>query len=200
VADTDVARRAFMQKAVAALARVPALVALLDHLPEDAHEKILMLTERGALSDTALAEFEQALGMATEARAGYKIRGYFPDTGPYRRELYPKHMALIAAGQIHRERCFLAGNRVGKTDLGAYEMTCHLTGLYPHWWNGRRFEHPIEAWAGGETSVTCRDITQEKLLGEIRNPDKLGTGMPRATRSITTAGRDTRPMPSIARG
>ena len=26
---------------------------------------------------------------------------------------------------------FIAGNRVGKTDAGAYEVTLHLTGVYP---------------------------------------------------------------------
>jgi len=41
-------------------------------------------------------------------RAGQKMRGYFPDTGPYRRELYVKHLAFFAAGQQQRERCCLA--------------------------------------------------------------------------------------------
>src|SRR5262245_56143019 len=74
-----------------------------------------------------------------ERRAGYKMRAYFPDKGPYRRELYAKHMAFIGAGTKHRERLFLAGNQTGKTELGAFETTCHLTGIYPDWWHGKRF-------------------------------------------------------------
>ena len=48
-------------------------------------------------------------------RKGNMMSAYFPDTGPYRRELYPKHWAFFAAGAIHRERLFLAGDRIGKT-------------------------------------------------------------------------------------
>lgn len=107
-------------------------------------------------------------------RAGYKIKGYFPDTGPYRRELYPKHMAFVEAGKTHRERCFLAANRVGKTDLGAYEVTCHMTGDYPAWWPGRVFDRPVSVWAAGDTGKTTRDILQEKLLGKL---GEMGTGM-----------------------
>lgn len=107
-------------------------------------------------------------------RAGYKIKGYFPETGPYRRELYEKHMQFLAAGKTHRERCFLAANRVGKTDLGAYEITCHLTGEYPDWWPGRVFDGPVTVWAAGDTGKTTRDILQHKLLGKT---GETGTGM-----------------------
>ena len=69
----------------------------------------------------------------------------------------------------------LAANRIGKTEaVGGYEMVCHLTGIYPDWWNGRRFNRPINAWAAGATGETVRDIIQEKLLGPIHEP---GTGL-----------------------
>src|SRR5437868_4367071 len=56
-------------------------------------------------------------------RARNKIAQYYPASGPFRRELYAKHMACFAAGHNHRERLFLAGNRCGKTEgVGAYEM------------------------------------------------------------------------------
>jgi hypothetical protein len=90
----------------------------------------------GGRLPTTFEEAQQAfesLRIERERRAGYKMRAYFPDTGPYRRELYPKHIAFLNAGAIHRERLFLAGNRVGKSDVGSYEVACHLTGLYPHW-------------------------------------------------------------------
>src|ERR1017187_2243178 len=72
------------------------------------------------------------------ARTGSKLRTMFPDEGPYRRELYPRHMEFLAAGATFRERLFMAGNRTGKTETGAYELTCHLTGQYPAWWRGKR--------------------------------------------------------------
>jgi hypothetical protein len=114
-----------------------------------------------------------------------RILDQFPDTGLFRRELYPKHMEFFAAGATHMERCFMAANRVGKTRAGACEMTYHLTGLYPPWWTGKRFDHPIDAWACGSTGQTVRDTVQAELLGKV-GPDKnprpedrigLGTGM-----------------------
>ena len=104
-----------------------------------------------------------------------RIDKYYPAAGPLRRELYRKHLQFFSAGKEHRERLFLAANRVGKTEgVGAYETTLHLTGRYPDWWEGRRFDRPIKSWAAGDTSKTVRDILQAKLLG---NPGELGTGM-----------------------
>src|SRR5581483_4185882 len=90
------------------------------------------------------------------------------------------------AGGEYRERAAIAANRVGKTEgIGAYETTCHLTGKYPDWWCGHRFDHPIQAWVAGDTNTTTRDILQAKLLGKMtredgddpRRPLGLGTGM-----------------------
>jgi phage terminase large subunit-like protein len=84
-------------------------------------------------------------------------------------------MAFFAAGQTENDRCMMAANRVGKTwGVGGYETALHLTGRYPEWWPGRRFDHPIEAWAAGDTSETTRDIVQASLLG---GKDQLGTGL-----------------------
>lgn len=91
----------------------------------------------------------------------------FPDEGPLRRELYPKHMEFFRAGAKYRERLFLAGNRTGKTVTGAFEVSCHLTGRYPAWWEGRRFETPVNVWVAGDTNETTRDILQKQLLGGI---------------------------------
>jgi phage terminase large subunit-like protein len=98
----------------------------------------------------------------------------FPETGPLRRQLYPKHIEFFAVGAKWKERLFMAANRIGKTTAGAYETTLHLTGLYPDWWEGYRFNHPTEGWACGTTSETTRDIVQRELLG----PEGAeGTGM-----------------------
>jgi phage terminase large subunit-like protein len=100
---------------------------------------------------------------------------YFPDEGPHRRELYPKHLQFFRDGLIHRERLALCANRVGKTEgMGGYEIALHLTGAYPAWWEGRRFDRPISAWAAGTTHEKTRDVVQKKLLGP---PTALGTGL-----------------------
>jgi phage terminase large subunit-like protein len=104
-----------------------------------------------------------------------KIQTYFPDSGPLRRELYPKHCEFFAAGTEHRERLMLAANRIGKTEgVGGYELTLHLTGQYPDWWVGRRFTKPVRVWAAGDTSKTVREILQYKLLGPVGS---WGTGL-----------------------
>jgi len=104
-----------------------------------------------------------------------KIYTYYPDEGPLRRELYPKHLSFFEAGLTYRQRLMLAANRVGKTEgVGLYELVWHLTGDYPVWWNGRRFDRPIKAWAAGDTGKTVREILQAKLLGPV---GQWGTGL-----------------------
>lgn len=92
---------------------------------------------------------------------------FFPDTGPLRRELYPKHVEFFTAGAKYSERLFQAGNRVGKTVAGSFEITAHTTGRYKDWWPGRRFNRPTHGWAAGDTNETTRDIIQKELFGEV---------------------------------
>lgn len=114
----------------------------------------------------------------------WKIRSYFPDTGPLRRELYKKHLAFFAAGRSVRERCFMAANRIGKTESGGgYEVVMHMTGLYPEWWTGKRFDRPVEVWIAGNTAKTVRDIIQSKLLGRYT---EMGTGLVPADHLVRT--------------
>jgi phage terminase large subunit-like protein len=133
--------------------------------------------ERAKLAQVA-AEIEQ--------RLAYRIRRYYPADGPLSRSHYPKHLAFFAAGNTHRERLFLAANRVGKSDAGAYEITCHLTGVYPEWWEGRRFACPTRCWAAGDTGKTVRDIVQVALLGP---PGAQGTGMIPAHTIVNTTAK-----------
>jgi phage terminase large subunit-like protein len=98
----------------------------------------------------------------------------FPDDGPLRRELYPKHTQFFAYGATYRLRCFMAGNRVGKTEAALTEAVYHLTGDYPHWWVGKRFARSIRGWLVGETAKLVREGIQEKLLGPW---GEFGTGL-----------------------
>jgi phage terminase large subunit-like protein len=109
-------------------------------------------------------------------RIKYSFSRLFPDEDTkledgsiiYARHKYPKQMEFFEAGALFRERALMAANRVGKTLSGAYETTCHLTGKYPHWWKGKRFDGPIRAWAVGKTNETTRDIVQTSLLGAVK--------------------------------
>jgi phage terminase large subunit-like protein len=132
------------------------------------------------MTQAADQDYEAALDARTDVlfemkrRFGQKFHAYFPDEGPLRRELYPRHMELFAAGAEYAERLFMAANRVGKTDAGAYEVTCHATGIYPFWWKGRKFTHPVDIWACGTTNETTRDIVQSKLVGPWDKPEVPG--------------------------
>lgn len=115
---------------------------------------------------------------------GRKLWRYFPDDGPLRRELYAKHLEFFQAGATHPLRLFCSANRVGKTEGFGCEFTYHLTGLYPEWWEGRRFAHPIIAWVAGDTNPKTQEIIQTKLFGtgDVRQSAKMGTGLiPRET-------------------
>jgi hypothetical protein len=87
------------------------------------------------------------------------------DQGPTCRVLYRKARRWLKAGALYPERGFIAANRIGKTDTAAYEVTCHLTGRYPKWWDGKRWERPTDWRVAGDTMLTTRDILQKALLG-----------------------------------
>ena len=90
---------------------------------------------------------------------------------------YAQQRAFHAAGREHRERLFMAGNQLGKTLAGAAEFAMHLTGRYPDWWRGRRFERPIAALAGSETAELTRQSVQRLLLGPPADEQQWGTGL-----------------------
>lgn len=93
---------------------------------------------------------------------------------PYPITTLPKHKAFFDASADYNEVLFMAGNRVGKSVAGTFALTCHLTGDYPTWWNGRVFDSPIKAWAIGKDARAVRDTLQKELLGPI---GEWGTGM-----------------------
>lgn len=127
---------------------------------------------------------EEELHLLLKQEADYlesnKFYEMYPDEGPFSRAHYPRQMECFAFGREYTQRCFMGGNGTGKTwGVAAYELTCHLTGDYPVWWNGRVFTTPINAWVAGDTRETVRDIIQAKLLGDVAKlgDGALGTGM-----------------------
>lgn len=90
---------------------------------------------------------------------------------------YTKQLQFHANGTVDRERLLMAGNQLGKTYCGAAEMAFHLTGQYPEWWPGKRYERPIRAWAGSKTGEVTRDGVQRLLVGEPKDESQFGTGL-----------------------
>jgi phage terminase large subunit-like protein len=93
-----------------------------------------------------------------------RLKYYYP---------YPKQREFHAAGATSRERLLMAGNQLGKTLAGGFEVAMHATGRYPPWWEGKRFDRPVNAWACGVTGEVVRDTVQRVLVGR---PGFEGTG------------------------
>lgn len=100
---------------------------------------------------------------------------------------------FIRASKDCSQLLAMTGNRCGKTYTGAYIMAVHLTGLYPDWWEGKRYDRPIEAWAAGISTDTTRDILQSELLGSWKNPEAYGTGMIPKELIVNTVRREGKP-------
>lgn len=63
----------------------------------------------------------------------------------------------------------MAGNQLGKTICAGNEVAIHMTGLYPDWWEGKRFPGPTNWWIANTNNETTRDNPQRVLMGEGRN-------------------------------
>lgn len=72
---------------------------------------------------------------------------------------------------------YLAGGLVNhNTYTEADEVSYHMTGEYPDWWVGRRFDCATNGWTGSPTNETSRDIVQKELLGHPDEKGEYGTG------------------------
>jgi len=138
--------------------------------------EFLNLTEDqiAALPPLELAKLLAVIEAEQKIQSQTLLYRLFPETGPLSRHKYPKHMEFFKAGALHQERAFIAANRIGKTMAACYELTCHMTGFYPKWWEGRRFYEGNTAWASGEDSKAVRESLQQTLLGK---PGEPGTGL-----------------------
>lgn len=96
-----------------------------------------------------------------------RLRAYKP---------YAKQREFHRVGATHRERLFMAGNQLGKTVAGAAEVSFHLTGRYPDWWEGKRWDRPTIWLAGSESYELTRDGVQRLLVGPPDKEEEWGTG------------------------
>ena len=79
----------------------------------------------------------------------------------------------------HNERRgILAANRIGKTVSTCYETAMHLTGQYPEWWDGHRFDKPITCMVAGEGWSQVALVLQNELIGtqDVKLIENIGTG------------------------
>lgn len=130
------------------------------------------MTAQTSSIDEYKNELIQLLLQKEEVVRYSRIDSIFPDEGPFKRSLYKKHIDFINAGKDYPQRAFIAANRVGKSLTAAYEITCHVTGIYPHWWEGRRFLNANHWWAVGKSTQSTKEAVIETLLGK----EDPGTG------------------------
>lgn len=106
---------------------------------------------------------------AVDARQTFRKLDYYKP--------YPKQKQFHDLGATKRERLLMAGNQLGKTYSAAAEIAMHLTGEYPAWWKGRRFNKPIKVWIAGISALLVREAPQTLLCGPPGVDAALGTGL-----------------------
>ena len=90
---------------------------------------------------------------------------------------YPRQKDFLDAGSAFSERLLIAGkSERQKTYVGAFEAACHMTGIYPDDWQGRRFAKATRGWIAGQTSLVLA-TTSRAAAGNRGVEDAFGTGM-----------------------
>lgn len=129
-----------------------------------------------ALSSEQLASYKRQLSLELLELQEAKLKK-ISRTKLFRYSPYPKQKLFHDNGADHRERLLMAGNQLGKTYCGGAEAAFHLSGRYPDWWRGRRWDRPVRSWAGSKTGEVTRDGVQRMLLGEPKDKAQWGTGL-----------------------
>jgi phage terminase large subunit-like protein len=86
---------------------------------------------------------------------------------------YDWQKAFFKAGIKNKQRMLMAANRVGKTACQAAEVAYHLTGKYPNWWQGIRFDRPVKIWCLGVSGEQLRDVIVKELFGTYLGDGKF---------------------------
>ena len=89
-----------------------------------------------------------------------------------------EHQRRFFATAGTSRRGILAANRIGKTVSTCYETAMHLTGLYPEWWTGHKFDTAVTCMVAGEGWSQVALVLQNELLGtqDVKLTDNIGTG------------------------
>ena len=100
----------------------------------------------------------QALS-SSEFRRKYHLADFF---GP--NEFYEPQLKFFADGAAHHQRLLRGGNQVGKSFSCAFEASLHLSGKYPRWWKGKRFDKPTRGWIIGPTVSLCAMVRNDSFV------------------------------------
>ena len=135
--------------------------------------------------DTKREALVEALNLVVALEAQKRrtrLYQFYPEhdtPGFFARSKYPRHMEFFRLGKTVPIRYAMSGNGVGKTEgMGGYEVAWHLRGEYPDWWEGVRFDAPIDCWIVGDTHESVREILQRKLLGNPYEEEQGGGLIP----------------------
>ncbi|MGL5013265.1 MAG: hypothetical protein ACRC6V_03120, partial [Bacteroidales bacterium] len=85
------------------------------------------------IPDEMKAEILELLERRAEYEKYNKLEEFYP---------YKFQQDFYRASKKYKSRFLCAANRVGKSFSEAAEVAWHLTGIYPEWWEGHRFEKP----------------------------------------------------------
>ena len=119
------------------------------------------------LSSEEKAELYDLLRIRDTRAKRNRLQSYAP---------YNKQKEFHELSTGFRERLFMAGNQLGKTLSGAFEVAMHCTGRYPSWWTGRRFNYSIRCMVGSESAELTRKGVQRLLIGPPEIREEWGTG------------------------
>ena len=114
-------------------------------------------------------EIAKAIAVVKEHKRTHRIDYFKP---------YPWQKKFYKAGHKNKQRLLMAANRVGKTASMAVEVAFHLTGVYPDWWQGIRFDKPTSIWCLGVSGEQLRDVVVKELFGNYLGDGKFdGNGL-----------------------
>tara|TARA_R100000951_G_scaffold24965_1_gene21174 strand:+ start:4454 stop:5905 length:1452 start_codon:yes stop_codon:yes gene_type:complete len=85
----------------------------------------------------------------------------------------PNDRQRVFLNATSKETMLTGANQAGKSTALCMKFTYHVTGIYPDWYTGHRFEGPIQGALGGETAQSTRDLLVNRLLGP---PEERGGG------------------------
>ena len=115
------------------------------------------------------AEIAKAIAIVKDHKRTHRIEYFKP---------YPWQAKFYKAGLKNKQRLLMAANRVGKTASMAVEVSFHLTGEYPDWWEGITFNKPTAIWCLGVSGEQLRDVVVKELFGAYLGDGKFdGNGL-----------------------
>ena len=126
------------------------------------------------IDDNSPPDPAKLLKLARQAMTSSEYRKKFNMAdfwGP--KEFYEPQLRFFTAGAKQHQRLIRGGNQVGKSFACAYEAALHMTGAYPKWFNGRRFNKPTRGWVIGPERTLVRDGPQKQLTAR---QGEFGTG------------------------